>query len=355
MNLTLRLRIWIPAALVIVLAGALLIGRLPPSAVPPPLRSTAPPVAMPPPAAAPARPAEDPIDGERVPAALAGRRPIAVVVENHPQARPQWGLSQAARVYEAITEGGVTRYLAIFGARDADRVGPVRSARTQFLSYVLEVDAPLAHVGGNADALDLIAATRMKDLDQFRYAAAYRRIFRPGLAFEHTVFTSTTALRDLANQKGWGETIAPDPPAWKDDDPPGQRPARQFVTINFSGPQYAVSWVYRPSANDYQRFLAGQADTDAANGHAITAKVVAAAVIPRTHGRTRIWEDTWTFADIGSGRAWIFQDGVAIAGTWKKASRTDHLLFLDQDGKEVVFTRGPQWLEIIPPEVSPIF
>jgi DUF3048 family protein len=59
--------------------------------------------------------------------------------------------------------------------------------------------------------------------------------------------------------------------------------------------------------------------------------------------------------DIGSGRAWIFQDGVAIAGTWKKASRTDHLLFFDQNGKEVVFTRGPQWLEIIPPEVSPIF
>jgi hypothetical protein len=310
---------------------------------------------MPPPAAAPARPAEDPIDGERVPAALAGRRPIAVVVENHPQARPQWGLSQAARVYEAITEGGVTRYLAIFGARDADRVGPVRSARTQFLSYVLEVDAPLAHVGGNADALDLIAATRMKDLDQFRYATAYRRIFRPGLAFEHTVFTSTTALRDLTNQKGWGETIAPDPPAWKDAAPPGQRPAGQRVTINFSGPQYAVSWVYRPSANDYQRFLAGQADTDAANGHAITAKVVAAAVIPRTHGRTRIREDTWTFADIGSGRGWIFQDGVAIAGTWKKASRTDHLVFLDQDGKEVVLTRGPQWLEIIPPEVTPIF
>ena len=355
MNLTLRARIWIPAALVIVVAGALLIGRLPPNVVPPPLRSTAPPVAMPPPAAAPARPAEDPIDGERVPAALAGRRPIAVVVENHPQARPQWGLSQAARVYEAITEGGVTRYLAIFGARDADRVGPVRSARTQFLSYVLEVDAPLAHVGGNADALDLIAATRMKDLDQFRYATAYRRIFRPGLAFEHTVFTSTTALRDLTNQKGWGETIAPDPPAWKDDDPPGQRPAGQRVTINFSGPQYAVSWVYRPSANDYQRFLAGQADTDAANGHAITAKVVAAAVIPRTHGRTRIREDTWTFADIGSGRGWIFQDGVAIAGTWKKESRTDHLVFLDQDGKEVVLTRGPQWLEIIPPEVTPIF
>ncbi len=356
MNIAPRARIWIPAALVIVLAGALLIGRLPPTAVPRPPRPTATPsVVAQPSAAAPARPAEDPIDGERVPAALAGRRPIAVIVENYPQARPQWGLSQAVRVYEAITEGGVTRYLAIFGERDADRVGPVRSARTQFLSYVLEVDAPLAHVGGNADALDLIAATRIKDLDQFRYAGVYRRIFGPGLAFEHTVFTSTTALRDLANQKGWGETIAPDPPGWKDDGPPDQRPASQRVAIDFSGPEYAVSWVYRPNANDYQRFLAGRADIDAANGHALTAKVVAAAAVPRTHGRTRIREDTWTFADIGSGKAWIFQDGLAIAGTWKKASRTDRLQFFDQRGKEVVFTRGPQWLEIIPPEVSPIF
>jgi hypothetical protein len=356
MRISLRAPIWIPVALVIVLAGALLFGRLPPSAVPLLPRSPAPPpAATPPPAAAPARPAEDPIDGERVPVALAGRRPIAVIVENYPQARPQWGLSQAVRVYEAITEGGVTRYLAIFGEKDADRVGPVRSARTQFLSYVVEVDAPLAHVGGNADALDLIAAARVKDLDQFRYAGAYRRLFRPGLAYEHTVFTSTTALRDLANQKGWGETIAPDPPAWKDDNAPDRRPANQRVTINFSGPQYAVLWVYRPSTNDYQRFLAGQADTDAANERAITAKVVAAAVVPRTHGRTRIREDTWTFADIGSGKAWIFQDGMATAGTWKKRSRTDRLLFFDQDGNEVVFIRGPQWMEIIPPEVSPVF
>jgi len=169
------------------------------------------------------------------------------------------------------------------------------------------------------------------------------------------VFTSTTALRDLANRKGWGGTIAPDPPAWKDDGAPEQRPASPRVTIDFSGPQYEVSWVYRPAANDYQRFLAGQADTDAANGHAITAKVVAAAVVPRTHGRTRIREDTWTFSDVGSGKAWIFQDGIAIAGIWKKASRTERLLFFDQDGKEVTFTRGAQWLEIIPPEVSPVF
>ena len=94
----------------------------------PPLPAPAPPAA---------RPAEDPIDGERVPDALAGRRPIAIIVDNYPDARPQWGLSQATRVYETITEGGVTRYLAIFGPRDVDRVGPVRSVRTQFLSYAL--------------------------------------------------------------------------------------------------------------------------------------------------------------------------------------------------------------------------
>jgi hypothetical protein len=286
---------------------------------------------------------------------LAGRRPIAIIVDNYPDARPQWGLSQATRVYETITEGGVTRYLAIFGPRDVDRVGPVRSVRTQFLSYAFEVDAPLAHVGGNADALDFIAALHIKDLDEFRYAAAYRRIRRPGIAFEHTVFTSTRALRDLIDRNGWGETIALDHPAWKDDAPAAQRPEGQRVTINFSGPRYAVAWAYRPATNDYQRLLAGAPDTDAASGGEIVAKVMVMVVIPRVHGRTRIREDTWTFSDLGSGKAWIFQDGVATAGTWKKTSRTDRFLLLDRDGKEVTLTRGPQWVEIIPPEVSAVF
>ncbi len=297
----------------------------------------------------------DPLAGEPVPSEVAHRRLIGIIIDNHPAVRPQWGLSAASRVYEAITEGGVTRYLAMYGPRDADRIGPVRSARTQFLHYASELDVSLAHVGGNEDALVLIDQLHLDDLNQFQYPEAYRRIFRRGVAFEHTVFTSTEALRSLVTRNGWGEVPPLDPPRWKDDLPAERRPASQQVTVNFSDPRFRVSWGYRPDSNDYERMLAGAPDIDAATGTVLTAKVIAIAVVPRTRGRTRIGEDTWTFSDLGSGTAWVIQDGTVVEGIWRKSSPTDRLRFFGGNGAEIAFDRGPEWIEIIPPEVTPVF
>ena len=59
------------------------------------------------------------------------RRPLAVTIENHTEARPQSGLSAADVVYEAVAEGGITRFMAVYLCNLSDvQVGPVRSART---------------------------------------------------------------------------------------------------------------------------------------------------------------------------------------------------------------------------------
>ncbi len=342
MKIVLTPRLWIVVSLVLAVVAGSPVPKSAPASLP---------VSVPPQESL----SDDPIDGEPVAEGLAGRRALAVVIENYPDARPQWGLSLASRVYEAITEGGVTRYLAIFSPHDADRVGPIRSARTQFLNYVLELDAALAHVGGNADALDRIATMHIRDLDEFRYAEAYRRLLKPHLALEHTMFTSTRALRGLIHREGWGEKITIDHPVWKDDIAPPLRPGSQTVAIDFSFPEYRVAWVYRTDSNDYQRFLAGVPDVDAATGAEVTAKSIVVAIVPRVHGRTRIREDTWTFSDIGSGRAWVVQDGTLTEGQWQKLSPTDRLRVLDAAGQEIAFDRGRQWIEIIPPEVTPIF
>jgi hypothetical protein len=220
---------------------------------------------------------------------------------------------------------------------------------------VRELDAALAHVGGNADALDRIATVRIKDLDQFRYAEAYRRILKPHLAFEHTMFASTYALRGLIARQGWGEKVPIAHPVWKNDLAPTLRPGSQKVTIDFSFPEYRVGWVYQPESNDYQRFLAGRPDVDAGTGNDVTAKVIVVVEVPRVQGRTRIREDTWTFSDVGSGLAWVVQDGTVTEGQWQKSSPTDRLRLVDATGQEIAFNRGRQWIEIVPPEVAPRF
>ena len=42
------------------------------------------------------------------------RRPVLAMVENHIEARPQSGLSSADLVYEALAEGGITRFMGGF-------------------------------------------------------------------------------------------------------------------------------------------------------------------------------------------------------------------------------------------------
>lgn len=298
---------------------------------------------------------DSPLDGRPVPRAAAAQRPLAIIVENHPEARPQWGLSRAARVYESLTEGPITRYLAVFGTQDVDRVGPVRSIRTQFLNYVLETGAALAHVGGNEDALDLIPALRVTNLDEFRFPRAYRRIPRPGIAYEHTMFTSTAALRDVTDEHGWGEWAAIAHPAWKEDAPLSQRPGSQIVAIDFSDPLYRVRWLYRRDTNDYARELAGRPDVDAGTGTVLRATTVSIMVVRRVEGRTHIYEDTWTYDDVGSGPAWVIEDGVVTPATWHKDSRGARLIFTDRSGAEIAMDRGPQWIEIVPPTVTPVF
>src|SRR3990167_4880086 len=80
------------------------------------------------------------------------RRPLAVMIENHLEARPQSGLSDADIIYEAVAEGGITRFMGLFYCQAAafeTILGPVRSARTYFLDWASEYSFPLyAHVGG---------------------------------------------------------------------------------------------------------------------------------------------------------------------------------------------------------------
>ena len=96
------------------------------------------------------------------------------MIENHAEARPQSGLSYADVVYEAVAEGGITRFMGVFYCGIAVRnvnLAPVRSARTYFLPWVLEYDALYNHVGGaglcNDDTVD-DRAKALCQIDQYK-------------------------------------------------------------------------------------------------------------------------------------------------------------------------------------------
>lgn len=274
------------------------------------------------------------------------QRPFAVVVENQIDSRPQSGLSQADIVYEALAEGGITRFLAVFQSQDVKSIGPVRSARTYFNDWAQELAAIYVHVGGNSDALYYLhhGIPGVSDADQFYNGDFFTRIV--SRQAPHNVYTSTDMLRKLAARQGFSMKKSYDDYLFKDDQPAGDAAAAKSISIDFSEPAYLVQWKYDPITNTYQRYQAGSAAVDAGNGKNIYVKNV---IVQRV-ANWPVASDTPYAISMGTrtgGSAQIFTDGNETDSTWKIVNgRTK---FFDQSGNEIKFDRGEFWIEIVPP------
>lgn len=295
----------------------------------------------------------NPLDGTQTPLARANRHPLAIIIENQTQARPQTGLDKASIVYEVITEGGITRFMAIYGPQDAQKVGPVRSMRTFFLDWAWEYDAFLAHVGGNIDALDRIQQEKPLDLDQFALAEkAYWREPAAGKAIEHTMYTSTEKLYGQAQAKGW--EMKGDFTSFKFLRPKDfkvNNALTQKITINFSSPQYQVKYTWDNLNNNYPRQMAGSQHKDRGTGNELAPTNIIIQSVERTEGLTRINENSWTMKTLGEGKTYVIYGGQKIDATWKKQDLKSRTMFYDSAGQEIKFLPGQFWYEIVPPEV----
>lgn len=97
-----------------------------------------------------------PLSGEAVADQTATKAVTAIMLENSPDARPQSGLKDAEVVYEAVAEGGITRFLALYQQKQPETIGPVRSIRMYYVDWLTPYNASVAHVGGSAAALQLV-------------------------------------------------------------------------------------------------------------------------------------------------------------------------------------------------------
>ena len=286
------------------------------------------------------------LTGVEVEPSLATRPTLATVIENlYPDARPQSGLSTAGVVYEALAEGGITRYLALYQEKLPDNIGPIRSIRTYFVDWGLEYDAPVVHAGGNIDALDLIDPLGMKNLDQFYNGNYFRRI---GTRYApHNLYSTGKQLDQLMKDRGYFETPKFEP--WqRKDDTKSSSPNGKAININFSYSDYDAQFEYDPASNSYLRSVRNQPDIDADNNKRITPKNVVVMYMPTSYGLTRINEQTVIMQTIGSGRAIVFEDGIAIDGTWSKSSHDGRTIFRDSTGKVIQLNRGQTWVSVIP-------
>jgi hypothetical protein len=306
----------------------------------------------------------------------AKRRPLAVMIENHQEARPQSGLSRADVIYEAVAEGGITRMMAVFycGASALDvQVGPVRSARTYFLDFASEyADFPLyAHVGGAntpgpANALGQIAdygwIKKGNDLNQFSlgFPTFWRDYERLGhtVDTEHTMYSTADKLFEAAAKRGL-TNVDKDDVSWdknfqmwkfKDDEEESKRGSKSPQFVFWSGyDDYKVKWEYSLASNDYQRINGGTPQVDRNDDTQLRAKVVAVLFMKESRANDGYENNLHLlYKTKGDGKALIFQDGQVTEGTWNKKERKERMIFKDSKGKEIKLNRGQIWIEILP-------
>ncbi len=312
------------------------------------------------------------------------RRPLFVMIENSVEARPQSGLNEADVIYEAVAEGGITRFGAVYlcdVAAEDTIVGPVRSARTYFVNLASEYNYPLyTHVGGancsaapgagcttdkRVQALEQIndygwGGSKGNDLNQFSigYPTFWRDYERLGrtVATEHTMYSSTEKLFSFAKTRGWtnlspkGEEWSDEFTSWqfKDDAKETDRGDISSVTFGFweKYQDFQVVWTYDPASNSYKRTNGNAPHKDLNNDSQLEAKVVIIQLV-REHGPLDDHKHM-LYDVVGSGEGYIFQDGKAIEVTWSKPSRTARTTYKDAKGKSVDFNRGKIFIEIIP-------
>lgn len=293
-----------------------------------------------------------PLDGVPTARQLALRRPIAVVIDNfYPDARPQPGLGRASVVYETVTEGGITRLLALFLEHDAGNVGPVRSARPYFVQWAAGYHAIFVHDGGSPAALQALRRTpELADVDSASSSAAFH--IAPDSVAPHNLFTSTADVRALALRSGWRPPVSF---AWMRHQHAASSAGTDSsaVHIDFSlptvpsPPQYAVTYRYDPSHNAYLRSVGGQQAIDAATSRPIEPANVAilfTAMAPISNdvaGRVRL-------GAVGSGSAIYLIGGRVIHGSWSKPSSAGAVQFDDGHHRSIAFGPGATWVEAVP-------
>jgi hypothetical protein len=279
-------------------------------------------------------------------------RPLLTVkVDNHPDARPQFGIDKADVIVEEKVEGGLSRFMALFHSQDSDQVGPVRSLRSTDPRWLQPLGGMIGYSGGIAPVKSQLADNDIVDLGADSHGPRYypRRSDRP---FEHSMYTNTDILRELTPEG----TEGPEPlfEYLDEGETFGGTTAQptQGGSFAMSGLPTATSfdWTWSPDEGMFMRGTDGAAHSIENVGQIGMRNVI----VQFTPYSPTPWTDavgsTVDEADVtGQGDAWIFSDGKAVRGRWERSSGGSVTTYTDSAGNPVELQPGKTWLSLVPP------
>ncbi len=275
-------------------------------------------------------------------------RPIAVMIDNHNEAWPQAGLQKAYMVYEIVVEGGETRLMALFKGADAEKIGPVRSARHYFLDYAMENDAIYAHFGESPQADSDIRKYSINEIDGIAEdGTTFTRVKEK--AAPHNAITNISKLVESAKNKKFKMTSNKESVLNYVTDEVNLEEGQGAISVTIPHSQLqTVKYIYDEENKVYKRLARGKEQIDWDTKEAITTKNIIITFC-----------DNYTLADvenkgrqgiknIGTFDGYYITNGKAIKIKCIKNAREEQTIYQDLDGNKIEVNDGNTFVNICP-------
>lgn len=283
-------------------------------------------------------------------------RPFAVMINNAGEARPQSGLNKADCVIEVVDEGGITRLIGIFSSKDAEVVGPIRSAR-QYYAEMSRMFDPVYVFWGTypegykiVDNMDMDVLTPLGDqsgassitANMAEGKDAWRDSTRVA---PHNAYSSTEKLKAAAENNGYAIDGGQSPFSFKLDASEEKRGTVSDIKIDFSVASFASDFKYDKALNNYKKSTGGKEDVDRETNENLYFNNVIALVTDIANSGDSAGH--MIVRTTGNGKAFFFFDGNVVEGTWERTNILDPMVFKDSAGNEVLINRGSTYIGMI--------
>lgn len=282
-----------------------------------------------------------PLTGELVAVGALSAPSLAAKIDNHVDARPQFGLERTDLVFEELVEGGLTRYVAVWQSDVPAEIGPIRSIRPMDPDIISPLGGIVAYSGGQQRFVVMMQQTNVYNAIHGQADTAdlmYRVDGRPG---PHDVLVRAPELigrhLDLAppvQQFSFAPDVASSS-AVREGEPTSS------IALVFGAPS-KPGWAWDAAAGVWLRSQNGVADLDTAGAPYSAANVIVLRVpvtVSQSIPKTEL---------IGSGEAWVSSGGMRIAATWSKDSREAPIRLVDSTGTVIRLAPGNSWIELVP-------
>ena len=271
-------------------------------------------------------------------------RPVLATINNHPQARPQSGISQADVIYEFMAEGNVTRFLALFQSELPETVGPIRSARDYFIHLSKGMDAFYVAHGYSPDAQKLLANRYVDNVNGMQYDGTLFKRSSERRAPHNSYITGENIIAGM-EKVGASDKLTKVPPFTfhesADDVKVGD--SASMIIVRFSSDKNFINtFSYESETETYNRMVNGILTEDKENGEQVGLSNI---IVMEANHRTIDSVGRQSVDLEGGGKAILFQAGITKELEWKNV---DGFLVPMENGAPANLIPGKTWIHIIP-------